>query len=675
MKTAVAVLVLFAMTLTLNAADKIVINEIMYNSQGTDVEFIELVNVSGAGINLSGWSVVDDNDTHAKCQLSGTLAANAYIVVVGDKAAFNAVYPDVNNVNINDYDPNGAGWALGNNGDTVRLFENDVIHDSVNYNDGGGWPTSPDGNGPSLELLHPGLDNNELSSWDPSQTDGGTPGAQNSVYTTNVMPVCKDGERLRGLPKSSDSVQITVLAYDQEGLAKVELMVDSGAGYEAIQMYDDGSNGDAAAGDSLFTGTIPAKGSGTLVKYYAMATDLIGQTDNWPNDAPTEYHAYTVDYTPPNLRITELMAINNSTITDERGEFDDWFEIHNAGTVAVNLKDMYVSDALNSTKTFKLPNFILAAGAYALVWADNDQEQGPLHTNFALSSDGESVALFETIHHGNVMIHGWKYGRMGADVSMGFVSQNATAPDYLKIPTPGTANNPAYYFDLCINEFQSTSDFGGPDDWIEIFNRGNQPVDVSNFFLSDQRGNNDKWQFPDDTIMQPGQYLVIWEDELGFGLSSEGIDVLMFTKPDTVTGVDFYDFQAQRADYSEGRCPDGTSTWQFFKPHSRGAANDCSATVAQDHIPTLPEEFVLQQNYPNPFNPTTTIAFSLPQGDFVTLKIYDILGREMTTLVNQKMRAGAYSFDWNAENFSSGVYLYTLTVGDKVDIKKMQLLK
>lgn len=675
MKTAVAVLALIAMTLTLNAADKIVINEIMYNSQGADVEFIELVNVSGASIDLSGWSIVDDNDDHPKCQLSGTLAANAYIVVVGDKAAFSAVHPDVQNVNVNDYNPNDTGWALGNNGDTIRLFENNVLHDSVQYNDGGGWPSSPDGGGPSLELLHPSLDNNELSSWDPSLNDGGTPGKQNSVYTTNVMPVCKDGERAIGLPKSTESVKVTVLAYDQEGLAKVELMVDSGAGYQAIPMYDDGTNGDPVAGDSLFTGTIPPKASGALVKYYAMATDLIGQTDSWPNDAPTEYHAYTVDYTPPALRITELMAVNEKTKADERGEYDDWFEIHNAGTVAVNLKDMYVSNALNSTKTFKLPNYILAAGAYVLLWADSDQEQVPLHTNFKLASDGESVALFETINHGNVLIHGWKYGRLGADVSMGYVSNEATAPDYLKNPTPGQANDPTYYFDLCINEFQSTSDFGGPDDWIEIYNRGSQAVDVSNFFLSDERGNNDKWQFPDDTTIQPGQYLVIWEDELKFGLSSEGVDVIMFTKPDTVTGVDFYDFGPQLADYSEGRCPDGKSTWQKFKPHSRGEANDCSAAVQQKIETSVPDEFVLQQNYPNPFNPSTTITFSLPQADFVTLKIYDILGREMTTLVNQRMRAGVYSFDWNAEKFSSGVYLYVLTVGDKVDIKKMQLLK
>jgi hypothetical protein len=675
MKTALTVLILFLMVFSLTAADKIIINEIMYNSQGPDVEFIEIVNISGSTIDLSGWTVLDDNDVHTPCQLQGTLAANGYIVVVGDKAAFAASYPDVANINSNEYDPNGAGWSLGNGGDTVRLFENGAVHDSVAYNDGGSWPSNPDGGGQSLELLHPSLDNNVPTSWDPSINDGGTPGKQNSVYTTNVMPVCKNGARDIALPKNSDQVVVTVLAFDQEGLAKVELFVDAGSGYQAALMHDDGTNGDPVADDSLFTAVISTKGTETLVKYYAVATDDIGQTDSWPNDAPADYHAYTVDHMLPALRITELVAVNNSIIPDEAGEFDDWFEIHNAGNVAVNLQGMFVSSALNSSRSFKLPNFTISPGAHALLWADNDTEQGPLHTDFRLSADGESIALFETVDHGNVLIHGWKYGRMGADVAMGYANNEATAPDYLKTPTPQTANNPTYYFDLCINEFQSTSDFGGPDDWIEIFNRGSQPVDVSNCFLSDERGNNTKWQFPDDTIMQPGQYLVIWEDELKFGLSSEGVDVIMFTAPDSVTGLDFYDFAAQKADYSEGRCPDGSSTWQNFKPPSRGEANDCSAAVAGKENAVAPDGFILNQNYPNPFNPNTTISFSVPQAGFVTLKIYDVLGREIVTLVNQKMRPGAYSYDWNAEHFSSGVYLYTLQVDDRFDVKKMQLLK
>lgn len=675
MKKAVVFSFLLVIAIVVHAADQIVINEIMYNSKGTDVEFVELYNVSGTTINLSGWSLLDDNDTHVPCPLAGTLAPASYIVVVGDKASFAAVYPDVKNVNPNDFDPNSTGWALGNNGDTVRLLHNGVVHDSVAYDDAGGWPGSADGGGPSLELLHPTLDNNLPGSWDPSLVDGGTPGKQNSTFTTNVSPVCKDGYRDIPLPKSSDNVKVSALAYDLEGLDKVELFVNTGTGAQVIRMTDDGANGDAVAGDSLFTCTIPAQSAGTLVKYYAMATDNIGQTDMWPNNAPTEYHAYTVDHVPPNLKITEVMAVNNTTISDEAGEYDDWFEIHNAGTTTVNLKDMFVSDAINSSQKFMLSNYSLPAGGYVLLWADNDTDQGPLHTNFQLASDGESIALFETVDHGNVPIHAWKYGRMSADISMGYTSNEATAPDYLRSPTPKQQNNPAYFYNVCINEFQCTSDFGGPDDWIEMYNRGNQPVDISNCYLSDERGNNTKWQFPDNTIMLPGQYLVIWEDELGFGLSSEGVDVIMFSAPDSITGLDFYDFGPQQADWSEGRAIDGGSVWRRFKPHTRGESNESGNAVSQKQIASIPAQFVLQQNYPNPFNPSTTITFSLPQADVVTLKIFDIRGRHVTTLINQKLPAGLHAFDWDAKHMPGGVYLCSLTTNSKRQIIKMQLLK
>jgi hypothetical protein len=85
--------------------------------------------------------------------------------------------------------------------------------------------------------------------------------------------------------------------------------------------------------------------------------------------------------------------------------------------------------------------------------------------------------------------------------------------------------------------------------------------------------------------------------------------------------------------------------------------------------------FTLQQNYPNPFNPATKIAYSIPRAGHVSMKVFDILGREVLTLVNTEMKAGEYSVDFNASNFASGVYFYKLQAGDKSIVKKMMLLK
>jgi hypothetical protein len=89
----------------------------------------------------------------------------------------------------------------------------------------------------------------------------------------------------------------------------------------------------------------------------------------------------------------------------------------------------------------------------------------------------------------------------------------------------------------------------------------------------------------------------------------------------------------------------------------------------------VPNKFELHQNYPNPFNPTTTIRFSLKTKSFVSLKVYDILGRQVTTLVNEEMSAGNFSRIWNAANISSGIYFYRLQAGSFMDTKKLVLLK
>ena len=90
---------------------------------------------------------------------------------------------------------------------------------------------------------------------------------------------------------------------------------------------------------------------------------------------------------------------------------------------------------------------------------------------------------------------------------------------------------------------------------------------------------------------------------------------------------------------------------------------------------TIPVTYDLSQNYPNPFNPATTINYQLPKTGFVTLKIYDILGKEVATLVKEQKNQGRYIAHFNATHLASGVYIYQLRVNDYVSSKKMLLLK
>ena len=100
-------------------------------------------------------------------------------------------------------------------------------------------------------------------------------------------------------------------------------------------------------------------------------------------------------------------------------------------------------------------------------------------------------------------------------------------------------------------------------------------------------------------------------------------------------------------------------------------------TLASNIEPTaeLPGNYSLSQNFPNPFNPVTDIKFEIPKNEFVTLKVFDKLGREVQTLVNESKAAGSYKVSFNASNLSSGIYFYTINAGSYSETKKMMLIK
>jgi hypothetical protein len=136
----------------------------------------------------------------------------------------------------------------------------------------------------------------------------------------------------------------------------------------------------------------------------------------------------------------------------------------------------------------------------------------------------------------------------------------------------------------------------------------------------------------------------------GFGTTTEA-KTYSFSEENVSTGV--YKYRLKQTDF------DGTFEY----------SNEIEVVV------TAPVEYALKQNYPNPFNPATQIKFSIPEAGFVKMEVYNLVGEKVATLINKEMNSGYHTIDFNAEDISSGVYVYTLSVNDFVTSKKMILMK
>ncbi|NUN70647.1 MAG: T9SS type A sorting domain-containing protein [Bacteroidetes bacterium] len=108
----------------------------------------------------------------------------------------------------------------------------------------------------------------------------------------------------------------------------------------------------------------------------------------------------------------------------------------------------------------------------------------------------------------------------------------------------------------------------------------------------------------------------------------------------------------------------GSTRWSYTGPTGVVATNSF-----------VPGVFALEQNYPNPFNPSTTIKYQVPVSGLVTLKVYNLVGQEVATLVNEVQAASGYETSFDASKLSSGLYFYTLRSGNNVQTKKMMLIK
>jgi len=256
--------------------------------------------------------------------------------------------------------------------------------------------------------------------------------------------------------------------------------------------------------------------------------------------------------------------------------------------------------------------------------------------------------------------------------------------------------------EIVINEIMyNGADDNDPGDWVELYNPGASSVNIEGWVLKDEDDEHE-FIFESGTTIAANSYLVVAQDkaqfesvvssvtpigDMGFGLAGGSDQVRLFDQSGALIDSLQYDDEDP---WPSG--PDGTGyTLELVNAEadnadpvnwatsidlggSPGAVNGSIVSV-DDEDKQIPDSFHLYQNYPNPFNPSTQISFDLPQSSFTRLTVYDMLGRKVSSLVNEKLVAGSYSYRWEASNYSSGFYIYRLEASGKVRTGKMLLIK
>ncbi len=238
-----------------------------------------------------------------------------------------------------------------------------------------------------------------------------------------------------------EDVNVRVGAFDEGGVDRVELHVDRGQGFATVTMADDGQHGDGAAGDGIFGAPVAGAAAGASVRYFIEAGDLSGRTTRLPAGGADTPVVLPVLSDGP-VVLNELMARNATTLPDEAGEFDDWIELWNRGPAVVNLAPYRLADDPGERDGWALPAIDLEPGAYVIIWADGELEQGERHASFRLNGDGEWLGLY-AVGGGDewVPVDAVGFGPQERDVSLGRV-RDGERPWSALAPTPGATNSP-----------------------------------------------------------------------------------------------------------------------------------------------------------------------------------------------------------------------------------------
>jgi len=464
-------------------------------------------------------------------------------------------------------------------------------------------------------------------------------------------------------------------------------LANGGANFtvNSVKLSDDGSIQDKIAGDLIYSAsfTLPNYDKGVIPYAFRIG-------ENYYPANGFSYFGYgpTVSYALST--INSDIDVENSLIVNGVSEYfdDQVILIKNIGISTIDLSYFH----LRGKNIFD--DFVFPAGT-------------KLHP-------GNEIGITT-----NKELASYLYSNISTLEYLSFkVSQN----DTLKIYSPAnkvvnskvieSINIPEINADkIIINEINyHSNDTLDTGDWVEFYNPNDYTVHLEGCIFKDSNDDN-KYTFPRSAIIAAKSYFVLCQDvelfksinpnilakgSFNFGLSNVGESLRLFNKDNilinTVTysdkepwsvNADGDGFTLELINSAEEN--DNALNWGSSKKNggSPREQNSINITLVSKNKYINPSKFSLSQNYPNPFNPTTTIEYYIPHKKnwnisdavFVSLKVYDVLGCEVKTLVNNEMRPGAYKVSFNSNNLASGVYYYCLKADGYIETKKMILIR
>ena len=629
------------------AEENVVINEIMYHPTAERASFVELFNRSpDVSFNLSGWRVNGlsftfppgsfiTNGQYLVLAEDPSAFLDAYGIAGGTPFAQFDGMLDLDGETLSLQKP--VTVVVTNQMDMVETNIVYVDAHKVRYEARPPWPIPPSGSGRSLQLIDAAEDAARVSNW------SGDDDWRYYEVTAPFGSFSFSGTNLTFFLSLAGEVLIDDVTFEEGSVAGAGVNLIENPGFEsgdlgpweaagshvnsfvtselahggnhALHMVSTGSgtffanvrqNMAADAVESTKTYTLSfyyrSVTSGALNYFlsltYRTGSPLADPIDVTPQLVSPGAANGAVANLPPYdpVWLNELQSDNTGQILDASGQGDPWVELYNAGPTVISLDGYFLSDNYDSNLTqWPFPSGTsLAPGEFKIVWLDGQPGQstaGELHANFRLATGTGSLALNRLVGVAPQITDYLNYDNLAPGQSYG------STPDgdpfrravFLEV-TPG-APNVARPADVFINEWMSDNSAtltdpadGGFEDWFELYNAGEEPVDLTGYFLTDDFDDKTQFEIPAGYVIEPGGFLLVWADNeaeqnttnsnqlhVNFALSRDGERLGLYS-PDRIA-LDEITFGGQTNDVSHGRFPDGSVSVVLMSVPTPGSAN------------------------------------------------------------------------------------------------------